>query len=481
MFRTERRAWRAGIFPLTMLLSAASVAGVALADGLEWPRFRGPQGSGVGTGTMPSVFGPGTNELWRAVPPPGHSSPSISGGRLFLTGHRDGKLLTVAFDRASGRELWRRELPAGPIERGASLGSPATATAATDGERVYVYFGSFGLAAYTVDGNEVWRKALPVPVTQHGAGTSPVVAGRLLLLNCDQDVGSYLLAVDARTGETAWKVERDGFRRGFGTPLPLPADQPEQVVVGGTLRMVSYNLKDGTERWSVRGLPNEMVSSPVEHKGQVVVAGWTAGSGVSRMPGFDGLLELGDANHDGKLTREEAPPGPAKQHFPYIDADKDGLLTRGEYETIARIFDESRNVGLAVRTDGRGDVTETHVAWRVTRGLPYVPSPLAYEGRVFLVRNGGLASCFDAATGRIHYQEERLGALGDYYASPVAAGGMVCMISQPGTAVVLRASDTLDIVSRNPLGEPVLATPALVDGVLYVRTTGTLYAFGTRR
>lgn len=199
------------------------------------------------------------------------------------------------------------------------------------------------------------------------------------------------------------------------------------------------------------------------------------------MPKFDGLLETGDANHDGRLSREEAPPGPARQHFPYIDADKDGQLTRGEYETIARIFDESRNVGMSVRADGRGDVTDTHVAWRVARGLPYVPSPLVYEGRVHLVRNGGLASCYEAATGKVLYQEERLDALGDNYASPVAAGGLVCVISQPGTAVVLRASDTLEVLSRNPLGEPVLATPAIVDGVLYVRTTGSLYAFGTKR
>jgi outer membrane protein assembly factor BamB len=322
---------------------------------------------------------------------------------------------------------------------------------------------------------------LPVPVTQHGPGTSPVLAGDLLLLNGDQDMGSYLLAVDKRDGRTRWKTERPAFRRGFATPLPWPAEKPEHLIVPGTLRLVAYNLKDGSERWSVRGLPNEMVSSPVAGDGLIFIAGWTHGSGVSRMPDFDQLLAQGDANHDGKLTRAEAPTGPAKQHFVYIDRDKDGLATREEYAVIARIFDESKNVALAIRPDGRGDVTDTHVVWKATRGLPYVPSPLFYEGRIYLVKNGGLASCLDAKTGRISYQEERLGALGDYYASPVAAAGKICVASQPGVVVVYRAGDTLEVLARNPLNEPLLATPAIVDDTLYVRTRSQLYAFGSGR
>ena len=228
----------------------------------------------------------------------------------------------------------------------------------------------------------------------------------------------------------------------------------------------------------MRGLPNEMVSSPVGGGGLIYIAGWTYGSGVSRMPAFDKLLEQGDANKDGQLTRAEAPDGPAKRHFVYIDADKNGRVTREEYAAIARVFDESKNVALAIRPDGRGDVTDTHVVWKATRGLPYVPSPLYYEGRIYLVKNGGLASCFDAATGRVFYQEERLGALGDYYASPVAAAGKTCVASQQGMVVVYRAGDTLEVLARNALNEPILATPAVVEGTLYVRTKSQLYAFG---
>lgn len=445
----------------------------------QWPQFRGPGGSGIGATDVPTHFGPNSNVVWKTALPSGHSSPCLWGGRIFLTGFAEGKLETLCLNQRDGAVLWRRHVEPGNIERGAQLSNPATATPTTDGERVCVYFGAFGLVTYDFDGKELWRKPLSIPVTQHGAGTSPVLAGDLLILNSDQDVDSHLLAVNKRDGRTVWRTERPGFHRGFATPLLWPIEKPEQIIVPGTLRLVAYNLSDGTERWSVRGFPNEMVSSPVAGNGLIYIAGWTHGSGVSRMPAFDKLLEQGDANQDGQLTRNESPGGPAKQHFVYIDADKNGRVTREEYAAIARIFDESKNIALAVRPDGRGDVTDTHVVWKATRGLPYVPSPLCYEGRIYLVKNGGLASCLDAATGRMLYQEERLGALGDYYSSPVAAAGKICVASQPGVVVVYRAGDTLEILARNPLDELVIATPAIADGHLYVRTKSQLYAFGS--
>ena len=139
---------------------------------------------------------------------------------------------------------------------------------------------------------------------------------------------------------------------------------------------------------------------------------------------------------------------------------------------------KGENVLLAIQAGGRGNITQSHIAWKSTRGLPYVPSPLFYEGRLYLVKNGGLASCLDARTGEFRYQEERLGALGDYYASPVAAAGKICAASQPGVLVVYRAGDTLEVLARNALDEPVIATPAIAGGTLYVRTKTLVYAFG---
>ncbi len=342
---------------------------------------------------------------------------------------------------------------------------------------VFAYFGAFGLACYDFEGVERWRKPLPIPITQHGSGTSPVLAGDYLVLNCDQDVDSYLIAVDKPSGRTVWRTERAEFRRGFSTPLPYPPERPEQLIVPGTLRLVAYDLKDGSERWTVRGFANEMVPSPVSGDGLIFVTGWTPGSGAPTLANFDALLAAGDQTKDGKLTREETPAGPARQHFVYIDADKDGFVTREEWDSMSTIFNQSQNVLLAVKPGGTGDCTATHVEWKQTRGLPYCPSPLHHDDRIYLVKNGGLASCFDARTGKIFYQEERLGTIGDFYASPIAAGDKICAISQPGTVVIYRAGETLEVLSRNSLGETVVATPAVIDAILYIRTRDALWAF----
>lgn len=446
---------------------------------LTWPRFRGPNGSGVSlTGSFPTVFGPKTNFLWQTPTPPGHSSPCIWDDHIFLTAFEDNSLITLALDRGDGRVLWRKSVPPSHLEQGGSgNGSPASSTPCTDGQRVYVYFGSFGLLCYDFDGKEIWRRPLPVPVTQHGASTSPICAGDRIILVSDQDVGSYAMALDSATGREIWKKPRPGYRRGFATPILWPPEYPTEFIVPGTLRLNACSLADGSPRWQVHGLPNEMISSAVAGDGLVYVAGWTPGSGVRAMPDFDSLLKEGDRDGDGKLSRDEAPAGPARNHFAYIDANKDGVIDREEWNTLAEIFDSSRNALLAVRPGGGGAVTDTHVVWTFTRGLPYCPSPLFCNGRLYLVKNGGLASCFNARTGKVAFQEERIGALGDYFASPIAAAGKVLMISQSGTAVVLRAGDQLEVLARNKLGENVMATPAIIGPTLYLRTDEHLWAF----
>lgn len=447
-----------------------------------WPQFRGPNGGGVASASnLPVHFGPSSNVLWRTALSPGHSSPCIWGDRIFLTGYESNELQTVCLQRRDGRVLWRRAVPPEKVERSGRLSNPASSTPATDGKRVFVYFGAFGLVCYDFSGEEKWRRPLPVPVTQHGASTSPVLSRDLVLLACDQDVGSHLLAVRQSDGQTAWRAERPGFRRSFCTPLVWENGAGEQVVVAGTLRVVAYDVATGRETWSVRGLPNEMCATPVLGDGTVFVAGWTPGAGAARLPSFASLLAGGDKNGDGRLAQSEAPNGPARQHFNYIDANKDGFVTKDEWDTMADIFTKSENVLLAIRPENNGDTTAANVLWKQKRGLPYVPSPLCYQGRVYLVKNGGLLSCFSAANGTVFYQEERLGALGDYYSSPVAADGKIFVASQPGVVVVVEAGDALNVLARNDLKEAVLATPAIVDNKLYVRTLGSLYAFGASR
>lgn len=465
---------------LAVGFAAQFVAGprVGAAELSAWPEFRGlHRGGVVANGRIPLNFGPKTNVLWSIPMPSGNSSPVLWGDRIFLTGFESNRLVVLAVDRHQGSEAWRHELEPGRTEPGSRLSNPANATPTTDGERLIAYYAPFGLAAWDLAGRELWRHPLPTPVTQHGASSSPTLAGDLVLQLCDQDAGSFLLALDKRTGAVRWRTERPEFRRGFSTPLPWPLAKPEIAVVAGTLRLVAYDVATGAERWSVSGLPNEMVASPIAGDDAIYVAGWTSGSGVPHVPEWSSVVNPADADGDGRLSREEAPAGPAKHHFAYMDANRDGFLDREEYETIARIFNESKNQAFAVRPGGRGDVTDTHVIWRQTRGLPYVPSPLLHEGRLYLVKNGGLASCLDAATGEFKYREERLGALGDYYSSPIGAGDRILAISQPGVAVVWRAGDALEVLTRNELGETVLATPALADDVLYLRTATRLFAF----
>jgi outer membrane protein assembly factor BamB len=213
---------------------------------------------------------------------------------------------------------------------------------------------------------------------------------------------------------------------------------------------------------------------------------------------FDDLLKKADKDGDGKVSQAEFPddvdffrrpeatglPGTAlkmKIAFRMIDADGDGFVTREEWDGFLKKAREEmakRDHGLvAVKPGGQGDVSETHVAWRERRSLPEVPSPLYYQGRLYLVRDGGLATCLDAKTGKVLFRE-RLGATGAYFASPVAGDGKVYAVSRDGVVTVLAAGDRLQVLARNDLREPVAATPALAGGKVYVRTERHLYAFG---
>ncbi len=469
------------------LQSAILVLGVLACKGAargesNWPQFRGPKGESVATvGKTPVNFGPTTNLLWKVALPAGHSSPCIWGNRIFVTGLEQGKLETLCLDRRDGKVLWRVAAPADKVEPAHRIGSPATPTPTTNGRNVFVYFGSFGLLSYDFTGRELWRKPLPAPMNEFGTSSSPLLAGDLLVINCDQDLGSYLLAVDRRTGKTVWKTERPEFRRGFSSPYLWRHDGVEEIVVTGTVWLKSYNLKDGKERWKMRGLARVANASPTSGDGLLFVSSWNIGGDANdrlALPTFAAFAAENDKDKDGKLSRAEFPTGPLLDRFSQIDLNKDGFVTPEEWQVSEEIFTQAENGLFAVRPGGHGDISESHRAWKQTRGLPYIPSPLCYGGRVYVVKNGGMASCYDAKTGKPLYQEERLGALGDYYSSPVAADGKIYFTSQQGMVTVLAAGDIFKVMAQNNLGEAVMATPAIVDGVIYFRTAGNLYAFG---
>jgi len=232
----------------------ASVGGLAVQGAPSWPQFRGPNGQGVAEGDRPPTeFGAGTNLLWKIEVPGGVSSPCVWDDQIFLTAFSAGKLETLALDRRDGRVRWQRVAPVEKIQRTTESGSPAAATPATDGKHGYVYFASFGLLAYGLDGRELWRKPMPLPNSTYTSGTSPMLAGNRLIQNCDQEEGrSFLLAVDCRNGRTLWQTPRPDFATSYSTPVVWKHGGVEEIVVAGSLRVVGYSVIDGKEKWSAR-------------------------------------------------------------------------------------------------------------------------------------------------------------------------------------------------------------------------------------
>jgi len=448
-----------------------------------WPQFRGPNCSGVSeTAHPPVAFGPGTNQLWKVAAPGGMSSPSVWGDGIFLTAFDAGKLEVHCYSRKDGRQLWKRTVPAEKLEEfNSTEGSPAASSCATDGRRVVSYFGSFGLVCHDFAGKELWRHPLPLAETAGGFGTgsSPTLVGGLVVLNRDMLKGCSLLAVDLKTGKRAWDAARPDVRQSYGSAIVWKHSGAEEVVMSGSLKLKAYDLKTGAERWSLAGMPSFTCTTPVVGDGLLFFAGWAPGKGDSPMPSFEQTAANFDKNKDGAITPDEVKGTPLESFFRAQDLNGDGRITAEDIEGMKAMMSKGENLLVAVRPGGKGDLSASNVAWKQTRGLPYVPSPLYYQGRIYLVKDGGMVSCFDAKTGTPAYQQERLNAFGNYYASPVAADGRVIVASLDGKVTVFAAGgDAPKILHQADFKERIAATPALVENQLYLRTPTALYAFG---
>jgi outer membrane protein assembly factor BamB len=381
----------------------------------DWPQFRGPAGQGHSTERgLPLDWGEARNVVWKTpVPGTGWSSPAIAGGRVWITTAVGDSLRALAFDQATGRQVVNVELFRADRSMPVNpKNSRASPTPIVNGDRVYVHFGAEGTAAITDAGEIVWRTRLRYE-SQHGSGGSPVLHDGLLIVNCDGNADeAFVVALDAGTGKTRWKTpRRSPAGQAYSTPLVIRAANRDAVVSVGAFRAAAYDPATGKEIWRV-----------------------SYGDGFSNVP------------------------RPVYGH---------GLvyITTGFQQAAL----------MAVRADGSGDVTRTHVAWTLRRGAPHTPSPLLVGDDLYVVTDAGIASCVDARTGAVRWQH-RLG--GSHSASPVHADGRIYFLSEEGVATVIAPGPAFQLLSTNRLDGRTLASMGIAGGSIFIRTDTHLYRIG---
>lgn len=447
----------------------------------DWPQFRGPAGSGVADDQKPPVkIDPKTNLAWKVAVPPGASSPIVVGDKIVLTAFEGGKLFTICYSRADGKELWRADAKAKKIEEfHPTEGSPAASTPASDGKTVVTYFGSCGLIAYDLDGKELWRFELPTAVTNNefGTGTSPIVADGLVLLARDLSKDSAVYAIDLASGSQKWKADRPTARTGYGSPAIRDAGGKKELVVPGATTLTGYDLKTGAELWALNKFSAAACTTPVLYKDMLIYAAWSPGGEDFKFPTFDEILKMAGEEKLGHLTKAGAQKTPFGNFFDNNDPNKDGKITREEWNENMKAILAGENRGVALKPGAKGEV-----AWEYKKNLPYVPSPIVYRDHLYLLKDGPMMTCLDAKTGKPVYQGERLKAGARYYASPVAANGHIYIAALDGVVAVVEAGGTEpEVVHSVKLAEGVRATPAIADNTIYIRSDKFLYAFADKK
>lgn len=471
----------------------------------NWPGFRGLAANGVATDAHPPLhFGASSNLLWKADLPPGLSSPVIWNHHIFLTGTVGKELITLCLDRETGKQRWEQRVPVPKTEPVHAVNSRATPTPVTDGKSVFAYFGSLGLLAYDLEGKERWRKPLPIPKTfqNQGTGTSPILADGKLIVFVQLGNESHLLAVDPADGHDLWKAPMPVHNNTYSTPVTWQEDGKAFVGLTCAARFTAFSVSDGKESWWVNDIARQACSTPIVAGDRLIIA--TAGmlgesANITAPPSFnDAIKQFGVAGEESiayasipkdiLYTDRQASGGQGnmtlRQALRFFGGVKDGdRIDRQKWEEIRERLTSfgtgkgNQTVVLSVRTGGKEDVSASKVLWKEFKSVPEVPSPILLQGRVYFVRSGGLLACRDLESGKLAY-EGRLNAPGGYYASPVAAHGHLYLASDKGTVTVVKAGDALEVLARNELGEPVFASPAIVDDTLYVRSSAHLWAFG---
>lgn len=427
----------------TLLLSCLLISPVALAAD-NWPSWRGPTANGIAAADAdpPLKWDEKTNIEWKApLTGRGSATPIVWGDQVFvLTATKTDreakpdelpkpdasrqvrteppkhfyKFEVISFDRTTGKERWRKTAAEKvPHEGHHQTHSYAAGSPTTDGKRLYVSFGSFGIFAYDLTGQLLWSRDFGRMSTRLGWGeaVTPVVHGDTVLLNWDQEAESKLYALNVATGEPKWEVKRDE-KTSWNAPCVAEHNGITQVILNGTNRIRSYDLKDGKPIWECGGMSANAI--------------------------------------------------------PSVLAEGGILYAMSGYQKFAAV---------AVPLDSKGDVTDSKtIRWRYGKGTPYVPSPLQLDGRLyFTTANTSVLTILDAKTGKPILADERLPSLTTLYASPMAAAGRIYIADRTGTTVVLKAGDTAEVLATNKLNDVLDASPVAVGKTLFLRGEKFLY------
>jgi outer membrane protein assembly factor BamB len=393
---------------------AASISSVPAED---WPEFRGPTGQGISRArNVPLTWSSSNNVAWKTpTPGSGWSSPVLHQGRLYITSAiEEGQELSLraqCYDARSGQLLWDKEALKGSKGTIHKKNGHASPTPIAQGERIFTHFGHHGTACLDLSGTVLWSNQTLKYQPVHGNGGSPVLVNDLLVFNADGASNPFIAALDQKDGKVRWKVPRESNAQkkfSFSTPLLINVNGQKQIISEGSAVVSALQPADGKEIWRVR---------------------FTEGYSVVPRPVF-GL----------------------------------GMLF------ISSSFDNP--VVIAIRPGGKGDVTETHVAWKLAKGAPNSPSLLLAGDELYMVSDNGIASCVDAKTGKVNWSE-RIG--GGYSASPVFADGRVYFQSEEGNGTVVKAGKEFQKLAQNSLGERTLASYAVTDGALFIRSDKHLY------
>ncbi len=468
----------------------------------DWPQFRGPNCSGISTGSypLPVEFSDTENMRWTAKLGDGVGSPVVAAGRVFVTGMLDEETTALfAFDADSGKQLWMRKWDTGKPLEIHETNSHASTTPAADEQRVYLYLATHGLLALNAEnGEDDWHKEMPRPffVFKWGPAMSPVLYKNMVLFVQDDDLYPSLYALDKTNGNVLWKDDRHDMAVNYSHPVICKTDSGDEIVVGGTGLLIGYDPKNGDRLWRAKVLLRNIKTTPVSHDGVVYVSLQSRGIANQWLATAD---QDKGGNNDGKLTKEEMqafvgetpiPESFFQKTFDRGDANKDGFLEGAELDAAflhpdnyagAR-FDAENPADeyvMAVRGGGRGDVTDTHVIWRhKTKHTDHIVSPLVSAGRMFLVKKGGITTVFETGNGESFRGPKRLPNSGDYFASPVYGDGKIYAAGANGNIVVLKDDPTYEVLSKNDMGETIVGTPAIAEGRLYVRTRTKLICVG---